>query len=169
MLPSNENRLLTITVTVHTPAWVSQQFHSRLEMPFLTKSFCHIKQTKKGKPERIISDKLVEDENVLTKWLRGVGEREPCICYWKRHWRMLCEGFLRGLRLLMVPSLLVLIRRETCTLMVIFSTHKQLASIGYLAVCMFRGRTKWKTGFEDIHLYYWNHMEIKILQRDFTT
>lgn len=37
---------------------------------------------------------------------------------------MLCEGFLRGLRLLTVPSLLVLIRRETCKLMVIFSTHK---------------------------------------------
>lgn len=34
LLSKWKRSLITITVTVHTPAWVSQQIHSRLEMPF---------------------------------------------------------------------------------------------------------------------------------------
>lgn len=34
LLSKWKRSLITITVTVHTPAWVSQKIHSRLEMPF---------------------------------------------------------------------------------------------------------------------------------------
>lgn len=56
--------LITITVTVHTPAWVSQQIHSRLEMPFQR----NLSNENKGKRNTSFCELgLTEDQKVLQK------------------------------------------------------------------------------------------------------
>lgn len=61
LLSKWKRSLITITVTVHTPAWVSQQIHSRLEMPF----------------QRILSNENKREKEKILLWT-GTDWRSEC-------------------------------------------------------------------------------------------